>query len=120
MRPDPYDLIRAERRRQDRRWGVQDHPDVCPVLTGRPGGATPQRIAEDLEIPGEDRAKYLCGIAARAGRTTWAVILVEELAEAVAAAARGDRAGLRAELIQVAAVAVAWVESIDRREVSGA
>lgn len=110
--------VRAERARQERRWGEQNHPDVCPVLTGREGGATPQRIAEDLEIPTETRAKYLCGLAARAGRLTWAVILVEEVAEAVAAAARGDRAGLRAELIQVAAVAVAWAEAIDRREVS--
>ena len=117
MRPDPYDLIRAERERQDARWGVQDHPDLDPVLTERRGGATPERHAQHLEIPTAGFSKTLCARAAEFGHTNWSVILVEELAEVVDAAARRDTAGLRDELVQVAAVAVAWLEAIDRREV---
>lgn len=39
-------------------------------------------------------------------------MLLEEVAEAFA---ESDDARLRAELVQVAAVAQAWIESIDRR-----
>ena len=55
----------------------------------------------------------------------WASILGEEFGEVCAAANEanfktgktpGDFGHLRAELIQVAAVAVAWVEAIDKRE----
>jgi hypothetical protein len=48
----------------------------------------------------------------------WALILGEEFGEACQAALQHsstDPTDLRAELIQVAAVAVAWVESMDRR-----
>ena len=118
MTPDPYDLIRAERARQDRKWGAQDHPDLCPVLTSRPCGATPQHHAEDLEIPTASRAKYLCDSAFVAGRAHWGAILSEEIAEAVEAAALGDVDALRKELVQSAAVIVAWLEVLDRREVT--
>ena len=47
------------------------------------------------------------------GEGTWADILREEYFEALA---ETDPARLRVELIQVAAVAVAWVEAIDRAE----
>lgn len=40
-------------------------------------------------------------------------VLLEEVGEVSRAMLDGDRAGLRAELIQVAAVAVAWLEAID-------
>jgi len=43
---------------------------------------------------------------------TWEMILLEEVWEALA---ETDPVKLRAELIQVAAVAVAWVEDIDSR-----
>lgn len=55
----------------------------------------------------------------------WVSILGEEFGEAareaneanfVSGKNRGNFAKLRAELIQVAAVAVAWVEAIDRRQ----
>jgi NTP pyrophosphatase (non-canonical NTP hydrolase) len=54
----------------------------------------------------------------------WVSILTEEVGEAAQAAneanfrsgkTRGDYTHLRAELVQVAAVAVAWIEAIDRR-----
>ena len=48
--------------------------------------------------------------------TAWATILGEEFGEACQDALKGRRVNLRKELIQVAAVAVAWVECIDRGE----
>ena len=54
----------------------------------------------------------------------WVSILTEEVGEAAAEANeanfnfgknRGDFTKLRAEVLQVAAIAVAWIEAIDRR-----
>lgn len=87
----------AERERQDRKWGEQNHPDG----TGR----SVQRYLADS-------AKRNCQQAADEGRVSWAHILTEEFYEALA---ESDPEKLRAELLQVAAVAVAWVEAIDRR-----
>lgn len=87
-----------ERARQDAKWGEQNHPDG----TDR----------EPLTLWAADLAKEVCDAAAKKGVVTWRDILVEEVAEAEA---ETDPARLREELIQVAAVAVAWVEAIDRR-----
>lgn len=47
----------------------------------------------------------------------WFAILAEEVGEAAEAALENDqgRGELREELVQTAAVAVAWIEAIDRR-----
>lgn len=90
--------VRAERYAQDAKWGQQNHPD----------GTGPT-------IPTLNRADYArreCDYAHQHGVGTWRHILEEEHAEALA---ERDPEKLRAELIQVAAVAVAWVEAIDRR-----
>lgn len=105
------DVIR-ERQAQESKWGQQNHPWLDPVLLNRNGGASPQRLAEEYEIPTESRAKFLCENAFKIGIGSYAHILVEEVAEAVA---EQDEAKARIELIQVAAVAVAAVEAIDRR-----
>lgn len=116
--------VRAERERQEIKWGQQNHPDVDQVLMNRPsvtdengriwpGGCSPQRMAEHYEIPTAGRAKFLCQNAGQTTGDTYAHILIEEVAEAIEAATLG--AGLREELIQVAAVAVAWVEKLDRQ-----
>ena len=81
--PDVLAEVRAERERQDAKWGEQN--------------------CHDFE---------------------WVSILAEEFGEAAQAAneanftsgnRRGDWSHLRSELVQVAAVAVAWIECIDRR-----
>ncbi|MFY1588974.1 hypothetical protein ACN267_31290 [Micromonospora sp. WMMD734] len=90
-----YEIAR-ERSRQDAKWGEQNHPDG----TGRD-------YAEDARI-----ARNACQYAALNDRVTWRHILGEEVTEALA---ETDTAALREELLQVAAVAVAWVEAIDRR-----
>jgi len=107
------DEIAAERARQDAKWGEQNHPSLDPVLLNRPGGCTPERMAEHYEIPTEARAKFLCQTNAERGTCTYAHILIEEVAEAIAAGVTSE-AALRAELVQTAAVVVAWIEKIDR------
>lgn len=86
-----------ERLAQDRKWGQQNHPD---------GTSKSYRGAASV-------AREECDNSAQDGTIGWLHILREEFYEA---SAETDQAKLRNELIQVAAVAVAWVECIDRRE----
>ncbi len=89
--------VAHERVRQDEKWGEQNHPDGT-------GGSGAQADAELW--------RNACQQASSEGRVTWGLILGEEVAEALA---ESDASKLRAELVQVAAVAVAWIEAIDRR-----
>ncbi|MFD3929711.1 hypothetical protein [Streptomyces sp. NPDC058614] len=89
--------VLAERIRQDATWGEQNHPDG----TSCPG-----------DTDSADMARRHCQQAADGGTLAWRHIMTEEWTEA---RAESDPAKLRAELLQVAAVAVAWVEAIDRR-----
>lgn len=119
-RADVFAEIEAERIRQDAKWGEQNHPDVDPVLTGRAGGCSVQRMAEELGVPTAVCARAACDSEAKLGRCTWSLIAVEEVAEAVEAATlaaqgKGELSALRAELVQTAAVFVAWIEAVDRR-----
>lgn len=91
-----YGEVAEERIRQDRRWGEQNHPNG----TGR-------HHRREADVVRED-----CEEAFAGGYGTWRHILAEEVAEAMA---EEHPERLRAELVQVAAVAVAWVEAIDRR-----
>lgn len=114
LRTEPRRAIFAEiddeRRRQDAKWGpVTRAYDVDPVLAAR--GASPMRIAAEHEIPTEARAKQLCDLAAKQGVCTYTHIVVEELAEAVAAHA--DKEAMRSELVQLAASVVKWIEGVD-------
>lgn len=89
--------VAQERLRQTVKWGHQNHPD---------GTGVPSMQAAS------ERSRRVCEQNFYNGRGTWADILREEFHEALA---ESDPAALRAELIQVAAVACAWVEAIDRR-----
>ena len=114
--------IAAERRRQDAKWGEQNHPDADPVILSRLAldgtYGTPEavalRLAQEYEIPTAARAKRICQTEAASGGATWIGIAVEEVAEALEAVAAGPDA-LRAELVQAAAVFVAWIGALDRR-----
>ena len=102
------DDVLTERRRQDARWGEQNFPD----------GTGPRRVEPCAGFPITnwalaDAARLHCERMASATTITWADIFREEAREVHAAEPNSDE--LRAELIQVAAVAVAWVEAIDRR-----
>lgn len=96
-----------ERARQDATWGEQNHPDGTgpdwPALYVPAGGTAAD--ARDL-------ARRLCQGLASHGAVSWGDIIREEVCEALAEA---DPRELRRELVQVAAIAVAWIEAIDRR-----
>lgn len=105
--PDPATAgvlgeIATERVRQNEKWGQQNHPDGT--------GGINQVLAADAVRRGVQRA-------AAEGRQNWVNVLGEEVAEAFA---ESDPERLRAELVQVAAVAVAWIEAIDRRTTAAA
>jgi hypothetical protein len=97
--------VMAERAAQDRTWGEQNHPlhdPVAPdgvVLMGRSYAALEQMM----------KARF-------AEHRSGAVILLEEVFEALAARNLRDA---RDELVQVAAVAVMLVEGIDRARAAG-
>ncbi|MEW9550775.1 hypothetical protein [Nonomuraea sp. NPDC050783] len=89
--------VAAERVAQDVRFGVQELPDG----TGGEDAAARAGAARD-ETDAADRA----------GALTWRHILAEEVLEAFAETG-GEH--LRTELVQVAAVAVKWIQALDRR-----
>ena len=90
--------IAAERRRQVTRWGRQDHPSIGPA------GSAPFG-------PVADRWKAINDARMGTGAHSWDAILLEEVFEALAEA---DPARRRTELVQLAAVAAAEIEAIDR------
>ena len=69
-------LIRAERERQDAKWGAN------------------RNLANEV----------------------WLTILTEEVGEAAKAMLEEDKEGLKLELVQIAAVTVAWMECIAHHE----
>jgi hypothetical protein len=97
------DEVACERLRQDARWGEQNHPSV-------PSGPD-SRIHEITGILRENTAKRRYSSAEESGLITWAHIAGEEISEAVYAPSDSLRRG---ELVQLAAVIVAWIECIDR------
>lgn len=92
------EAVIAERHRQDDNYGDQsDLPDGT-------GGEEAVAMA--------DVARDNCGLAVATGQLSWHDILNEEFREAMA---ETIPARLREELIQVAAVAIAWAEALDSR-----
>ncbi|WP_179210861.1 hypothetical protein [Cellulomonas iranensis] len=112
--------VARERVRQTQKHGDQSRvpdgtgPDVM-LLNGN--GASP------LSPDGTAIAQWLASWAKREtdhaashGAVTFRDILLEEVFEALAEA---DPTALRTELVQVAAVAVQWIEAIDARALAG-
>lgn len=89
--------VLAERHRQHERFGEQALPDGTGDQHRRQRAVDAQRLAD---------------LATSHGFLSWRLVLEEEVAEALA---ESDPVALRAELVQVAAVAVQWCEAIDRR-----
>lgn len=92
------DAILIERHRQDAKWGEQNHPSLHWAL-------------DYGYIPSETRARGECESAFELGYGSWTHIAFEEFCEAVHAP---DEAHRREELVQLAAVCLAWIECIDR------
>ncbi len=97
-----YDEIRGERALQDAKWGEQNHPDLHPLDHG---SRYRVKVARDK-----------CAKAVAEGRLSWHAILTEEVAEAEEQSYYGTQEKMREELVQVAAVVVAWIEALDRRK----
>lgn len=89
--------IRNERAAQEAKWGEQNHEN-----------GTGSEV--DVESLAEFREHMT--LLEKLGHVTWREILVEEVKEVLV---ETDLPKLRAELVQVAAVAVNWIECIDRR-----
>lgn len=95
--------IRVERARQDEKFGEQNHPD----------GTGPNALQYLAKLGCSSvEARYTCDRLFESGLGTFAAILFEEVAEAIE---EKDQDRLREELKQVSAVAVLWIETIDRR-----
>jgi hypothetical protein len=106
--------VNDEMERQIDKWGVQEHPsykhkDLIGYLDD---------MADDMpsrnELTITQAAKDLCDSRLGAGECSWQDILNEEFLEARDEAIAGNTEALREELIQIAAVALSWVGSIDR------
>lgn len=62
-----------------------------------------------------DLSRMACQSAFSTGDGTWHAVLHEEVMEAFA---ESDPEALRAELLQVAAVAIRWIDALDHRSAS--
>jgi hypothetical protein len=90
--------VALERKRQDTKWGPQNHPTGCFFS---------RENAHD-EAARKAEFEHL----AKMGKMTWRAILAEEVAELFNTASDEEA---YTEAVQVAAVAVAMAESIRRR-----
>lgn len=97
----PLHHIEAECCRQDDRFPDQHLPNGAPE--------------NDREVffrnTMRDNAKAATQAAVADGTLTWALLVNEECHEVLAEA---DPVALRAELVQLAALAVRWIEDLDR------
>lgn len=94
--------IHREQERQVAKWGEQNHPSFTSVDDR-------ERRIEIAEL-----VKASVDSSAAVGSLAWEQILTEELVEAQAEIE--DPTALKTELIQVAAVALSWIESVERKE----
>jgi AcrR family transcriptional regulator len=104
--------VRAERARQDTKWGQQNHLDGTGPES-EPLAGLGQYVTDWTATDWTTAARDSTDARAKLGTVTWTDILLEEVFEALA---ESDPAKLRAELVQVAAVAQQWAEAIDRRD----
>lgn len=69
------------------------------------------KICKEYEVPSENRATMLRSVAFTRGRLSFAHLAVKELSDIISASNDVDR---REEIVQLAAVCVQWIESLDR------
>lgn len=105
--------VYEERQRQDERWGVQNHPvHFGPAQMTARHALVYQKAADDWKKVNAERVAERNKNGIRPDcNAAWDGILLEEVYEALA---ETDPARQRAELLQVAAVAVAAIERLDR------
>jgi len=94
-----------ERRTQHAKWGEQNHPD------GVEAWEDTVNLHYDETAPSAGEIEHCARRILESGSPTFLAILMEEVGEAMCEV---EKPKLRAELVQVAAVAVAWIEKLDR------
>lgn len=99
-----------ERLAQHQKWGQQDYPILDPDYINRDH----RLVAVHYGIPSCFVAQDSVAFKSQIGKLTFLDILIEEVSEVAGSNRHGDKQNLRKELIQVAAVAVQMVESLDR------
>lgn len=100
--------VYSERLRQVLRFGEQVIPDIAPGDDGADtfDGLSYDRLADEIRRENDTRPPE---------EQFMIPVLLEEVFEACEARAAGDISGYRAELIQVAALAVKAIELVDLR-----
>ncbi len=98
-----FHAIQREQDRQLAKWGVQDHPSF--EIT--PDWGRVERVESCEEV------KEMVDSKVKDGTLAWEDILIEEVAESLAEVTSNE--ALKTELIQIAAVALSWIESINRQ-----
>ena len=114
--PALLQAVADEQARQVEKWGEQNHPDISLYL---PKDTDPERVAQSSDRIRESYARSAEDTKRTNDRIVeadqilgWDTILLEEVYEALEEA---DPEKLIVELIQVAAVALSYVEAIERR-----
>lgn len=93
---------------QHEKWGRQNHPFITRTERVE---LTSDQVCKRYCIPTETQARDSVETQAKAGELTFADILLEEVSEAISAKSVTDTI---TELIQVAAVCVSAIDSIQR------
>lgn len=99
-----------ERMAQHTKFGQQNYPIIRPNLKMVPK----DYCCSSYGIPYEFAAKWTTHTLGGYGQLSFLDILIEEISEVASCNKDEGTQNLRKELIQVAAVAVAMVESLDR------
>jgi hypothetical protein len=105
----------AERLRQDAKWGEQNHPMLR--RSARTAMASYDVAANTALLPTAAQARHMCEYEHKKGNGSYVSIHVEEVSEFFEACyTHGETSDeARAEMVQVAAVALAMLEAIDRK-----
>lgn len=107
------ELVMAERHRQVRKYGL--NRDIVDGTGPNTRWLLPYTPASAVEVEQELREDYE-DFEADTGLPTWVHLLREELAEAFA---EDNPERLEAELIQVVALGVSWLERLRERRAEG-
>ncbi len=107
------ELSDAERASVLRHREVWAEENAALIKFGRQYDIPDGTRVSDFDVWVRDDVRAICRRAADDGTVTWRHVLDEEVCEAFA---ESDPARLRAELIQVAAVALRWIDAIDSRD----
>lgn len=107
--------IAMERHRQIKRYGLnRENPDGTGPRTAWLLPLAPESAAEIQKVFRQDYEDW--EEEGGNGPVTWVHLIREEIAEAFQ---ETDPDRLRAELIQVAALCVSWIQNLDHREEAG-